>query len=94
MSVIEAPSVTTREVYLRAADLIEERGWCQGKFGTDDRLCILGAIFAAEREWHRSIGLDALRMVIGRDVIVPWNDQEGRTQEEVVSALREAAAHV
>jgi hypothetical protein len=39
---------TARRVLLKAADLIEQRGWAQGRFeDADGRLCIHGAIHVA-----------------------------------------------
>lgn len=38
------PSIS-RETFLRAADILGERGWCQGSYVNEDgRVCMLGAI--------------------------------------------------
>jgi hypothetical protein len=91
-----------REVLLAAADLIEPPGaWCQ-RHGTQVRadgtvsLCAYVAIHRAARSHAHSTTLAVLAaMALGEHVGVPlistWNDEAGRTQPEVVSALREAA---
>jgi hypothetical protein len=49
----------------------------------------LGDDAAEEAE---EIAWDMLRRVIGRGYIEEWNDEAGRTQAEVVAALRQAAS--
>ena len=57
---IEAPAPTKRDVLHRAADLLEEFGWCRFNFGSNaegdalasddpraDRFCLLGALSRA-----------------------------------------------
>lgn len=84
----------------QAADLIEDEGWTQYKWKsrTGER-CIMGAIrdVAGVPELAAipdgSIGAEA-RNAIARYLWYPpsiWNDQLGRTAEEVVEALRSAA---
>jgi hypothetical protein len=77
-----------------AADLIEQRGWCQRKFQDDDgRLCVEGAIYHGLAVLDR-VCFDAVRILrrhIGDDSLIRWNDQPGRTQDQVVAALRAAA---
>lgn len=80
-----------------AADVLERDGWTQGEYEQPDGCkCISGAL--------RSVcgGIDttdtdrylsawyALRPVIGRGAI-NWNDEPGRTADEVIAALRTAA---
>jgi hypothetical protein len=97
----KAPAeVTTRDVLHRAADLLEEFGWCrfvqaQNEKGeqvdiTDSEVvefCMVGAY------WRAAIDLDAscpdLSGLGGRDA--RWNNEPERTKEEVVAWLRESA---
>jgi hypothetical protein len=80
-----------------AADLIERDGWCQGYF-TDPlgRRCVDGAICATSTmlpttHWtDRAAARSALLLWLGERHI-DWNDAPGRTQAEVVAALRAAA---
>lgn len=70
------------------------------------RVCAMGALHIAiygspdTRALQEQQGgvlsdcLQAIRKVIGRAMIAAWNDDDGRTEEEVVSALRRAAEGV
>lgn len=85
-----------RQVLLEAADLIEEKGWCQGMYNNrSGAMCMMGAIInAGRRHEHRYTSRAHLRLIeaVGGVAPVLWNDAPERTQEEVVSALRKAAA--
>lgn len=97
-------ALTVAEVLERAADLIEPEGkWTQGELARDENgmsvapydgeaccWCASGAIMhyggsAPKDAW------DKLGAVIHR-MIPNWNDEPARTQSEVVTALRKAAA--
>ena len=90
-------------VYARAAELIAERGWRQGSVeNVDDAcLCLMDAVVLAlsgdpaeawapqtEAAWY------ALRdlLVKRRALAMPmqWNDQPGRTVDEVLALLTQA----
>lgn len=93
------------EVLNKAADLLEKPGaWTQMAFarnaeGEETGLsqyrgqavcwCILGATWAVAGDDSRDAD-DELRRFIGDDINC-WNDAPGRTQAEVVEALRQAA---
>lgn len=96
------------DILERAADLIEPEGaWTQGAFAvsaTGERLneqapeavcwCVAGAISRAAGSFYSggaSAARDHLRAII-QDTLPHWNDAPERTQAEVVSKLREAAA--
>lgn len=99
------PSTTEVASVLRsAAALIEERGWSQGLVG--DCLCAQVAIATAaelqgsDRDEQRALSFSAQAMLVSlwglsegspAPLIFSWNDAPGRTQEEVTTALREAA---
>lgn len=88
----------------RAADLIEPEGaWTQGRWTADDFSCRCaeGAIAHAANISPLCIGSHpaaiALADVLGlpnayQGGIALWNDDQSRTQAEVVAALRQAAA--
>jgi hypothetical protein len=86
------------KVYLRAADLIAERGWTQGDYeALDGRLCMMGACQVAviEDGYLLSDGLytavfQGLEQHLGRNPIA-WNDVHGRTKTQVIRALLKAA---
>ena len=82
------------EVLLKAAEIIEERGWCQNALSNGTGFCAVGALGMASRErggqgfteaWAR---LEA--NVLGLNV-ADWNDNPFRTKEEVVAKLRAVA---
>lgn len=80
----------------RAAELIEEHGWCQGGFYDDQgRMCVDFALLMAEatsNERARRLLTDELRRRGDRErSVVEWNDAPGRTQLEVLAVLRAAA---
>ncbi len=76
-----------RKAYLEAANLIEEKGWCQGALRTQGGAhCVLGALIEASP----SFDLKPLQALIGDSVAI-WNDKPERTKEEIIAALRKAA---
>lgn len=95
--------VTAADVLGRAADLLEEFGWCQGAYGskTYGAFCAMGATMSAARDlgcfadegrqremFHEALAnLDAA--TFGNTG--RWNDVPGRTAGEVVAKLRQAA---
>lgn len=100
--------LTVADVLARAADLIEPEGaWTQGEFardewgmGLEDPLapaacswCAWGAIIhvVGEDEGGDVPAYGELSRTVGAP-IPAFNDAEGRTQAEVVAALRAAAA--
>jgi len=77
--------------FLKAADTMIERGWCQGRFVDDDaRVCLVGALFQAlpRRRYEKTLDI-VIEMFNGEPA--KWNDKPGRTEEEVVDALIAAA---
>ena len=81
------------KVLLRAADLIEDRGWCQRALEDDmGRYCAIGAILQVPGTTdERSVAATRLmKSICERDVAV-WNNAPGRTKEEVVAKLRAVA---
>jgi len=78
---------------LRAIDYIEKHGWCQGtSFGPNDTVCIWGALYRTKTDTRLYFkASNRLRQLIGDRSIPNWNDAKGRTKEEVIAKLREAA---
>jgi hypothetical protein len=90
------------DVLRAAAQLIRDRGWTQAGGDLRNRECAFTAIHAADLE-HRLDGrafifmrdrLRSLGWQPGRHTasIIEWNDAPGRTAEEVLEALEQAAA--
>lgn len=85
-----------------AAEVLRRDGWTQGDLVDKDGCrCVLGAIDRAawERLDERSVDDDlvqemwtAVAKIIGTNAIVKWNDDPGRTADEVIAALEAAAA--
>lgn len=80
----------------RAAQLIEERGWCRHRFHDEDgRVCLDFALLYAGRA-----GSDLARACVQRELaargvratIVEWNDTTAAGPEAVLEVLRAAAA--
>lgn len=106
-SVVEPGTVevTEADVLLRAADLLEEFGWCQGHAGSkrEGEFCARGAIIEAHRDLtgeRLDLWGDATTMgydnFVSRNLglsktLCAFNDSLGRTKAEVTAALRSAA---
>jgi hypothetical protein len=91
---IETPALSpAAETLLKAADIIEEHGWCQySTRKADGSVCLYGAIRRTAP--HLAANGDAGRLLhrhLGINNYVEWNDVPGRTQAEVLKALRGAA---
>lgn len=86
-----------RLLLLNAADLIERRGFCQGtRQDGSGQLCILGAISVAHNgdpysQYSTDPAGELVRAQLGGKSPAPWNNEPGRTKEEVVEAVRTAA---
>ena len=94
-----APRDRIAEVLLGAADYIERHGWCQGTSQKGDGVCAAWALtIAAGHDFSTSeeAGRRLIRS-LGKNVrtvpatVPAWNDRIGRTQGEVIEALRSAA---
>jgi hypothetical protein len=99
-------SADVAAVLERAADVIVERGWCQGVFHCGSSVCAVGAISVVVNgdpiPVDRMPATDAFDLWLhdhrdlppyGEDgLISDWNDEPGRTADEVITALRECAA--
>lgn len=82
---------------LRAADLIEQIGWCKNRH-TDDagRVCASQAITEIARDGdqpfhHEMTAKWHLREYLNAPSVEMWNDMPSRTMPQVLAALREAA---
>jgi hypothetical protein len=89
---------TPQQILLDAIDVIEQRGWCQGAFQDDDskQVCMLGAIRIATWDKviypvHPAYAQACNATGMNGTMIAQWNDASGRTKEEVIAKLREAA---
>jgi hypothetical protein len=102
----ETRKPTKRDVLHRAADLLEEFGWCQGEMGSKEAgaLCLVSAVLNAHKDLHGT-GLPdgpedrgnlspygAYNAAYREIVGASWcfNDV-ANSKAEVVSKLREAA---
>lgn len=90
-----------QEILLKAADLIEQRGWTKDRFeNVDGNLCMIGAMRVAvfgKVAWNHSISTRDLTMAhnkldkfLGRSA-ARWNDRSAGYKEEVIAKLREVA---
>ena len=94
--------MSPQEILLRAAELIEKRGWCQDRYSNDKGcLCPLGAMrvatgYRAGTENEQCLG--KIRPAVFRigDLdncnISDWNDAPGQTKENVIATMRACAA--
>lgn len=104
-TVPEVRPVTTREVLHRAADLLEEFGWCQDALARDDEGNESeGNLDLAQPNWTSFCAIGAasraaldlgtkgcLGVTALPFEIIAFNNAPGRTREEVVARIRELA---
>lgn len=94
--------MTTCALRLKAAEVIEERGWCQRAFQQrDGSVCLIGALSvvltgaatadsAALKPYRDTVAsLGFMTDIGGFMSAVAWNDAPERTKEEVLARLRE-----
>ena len=93
-----APAEPWREILNRAADILEQDGWCQGTLHRDTASCAVGAmVLAARRSLNGPFQLAThqLERHLGRSghvISIPdWNNAPERTQAEVIATLRACA---
>src|SRR5437879_1675262 len=94
-----------QELMLKAAVLLEEKGWIQNIIRNKNGFCAAGALFYSSAEPLKLVG-ELLRKPIytkaieklkeevvkaGYDNVPDWNDARGRTKEQVIAKLREVA---
>jgi hypothetical protein len=92
---------STSEHLRRAAQLLIDKGWCQGDGHrpSTGQYCTLGAIAAtAVTGPDRSSAAAALRAFLFVETghhlsIVDWNDKPGRTADEVIGTLQSCALY-
>ena len=87
-----------------AADLIEEKGWCRGRFADGDRHCTLGALRAVDPKDRYGylthayyVAFEAVagevEKVAPGEGVAGWNDAQ-RDRRKVVRLLRRTARKV
>lgn len=103
--VVEITLTDAADALDNAAKYIDEHGWCQGSLReAEGKVCALGSIMFSRFDsmewkytqyWKMQGILEKFLKLPESDSIKPplaiWNDAQGRTQEEVVTALRECA---
>ncbi len=84
-----------QQVLNEAADLIEERGWCQGGYNLGaGPLSLSGAIRVAHcDDYLRTLAVLEIHKRVRARVAVPierlkWDEAPGRTVDEVLNLLR------
>lgn len=83
-----------RQILNDAAQYLETHGWCQGAMQYRNKVCLYGAINAANKCGYVEAEIEVnhmLRAVTGTFSIVGWNDAPGRTKQQVIKVLRAAA---
>lgn len=91
---------TFKQVCSEIADHIEKVGWIQGaayKFTPGRRCdespcCVIGALNITCRDNDEFFTVRRCLQACLGEPIATWNDEPGRTKEEVIAKLREIAA--
>ena len=76
---------------LLVADYIREHGWCQRQLHDGSKSCIVGAMFRSIGGWPFYQERGRLERHTGTKILSLWNDAPGRTAEEVLQVLEDAA---
>lgn len=76
----------------RVIEFFETHEWIQGSFSRDGGYCLLGAIRRVERDdaYDGRLKDEWLAQELGFDnssQLIQWNDDEGRTKEDVIALL-------
>lgn len=91
----------------RTAQVLRERGWCQGEFASEyGECCVIGALRVAfgslptqlcmsGEDYYEARSALIAAVVDGEiDCVADWNDTPGRTKDEVISALESTATRL
>jgi hypothetical protein len=90
--------VSTANVLRMAKNVLRERGWCQGDYVCDGKVCARGAINAAvtgdpEKETGDCIvAFSFMENLLGCADLAEWNDCWDREEPEVFDAFDKAIA--
>jgi hypothetical protein len=96
---------TTAEILYDAAKYIGEHGWCQGQLSdSDGNVCAIGAINRVAESDTAADTYDAIEALrdylnlpehaITLHPVARWNDEPGRSAEDVILAMKCAAKEV
>lgn len=89
--------MTDTEIRQKAASLVEEKGWLQGVlWGPKGEVCALGALLIAAEvpslieapPFFEDLVANLEEEIDTGESLDVWNDKDGRTQQQVVAALR------
>ena len=88
-------TITDTEVRRRAAEIIRERGWCQGLYSNEDgQVCMVGALYVASglppHGQLNHLPTDSAARSMGYencDEAISWNDAPDRTVDQVLALL-------
>lgn len=96
--------VTPRIVFLRAAEIMRERGWGRCTYeSTDRRVCLMGAVMRAlesfglpgcgrEQPMFRECDRILQKLIGFESMMVIWNDHHCGSADEALALLDAAAA--
>lgn len=78
---------------MKAWELLEQKGWCQGAFVSNGRHCAMGAlreVYPDDLELWKAQGKMLSALEPSYSSVTWWNDRPERTKEEVIAKLKEA----
>ena len=80
-----------QHVLLDAASYIEQHGWVQFAYRDGEKACAFAAIALSAATERDSYDAESKMKRYLNDNVQAWNDTKGRTQREVIDALRKCA---
>lgn len=101
-----AEEKNSTDILYRAAEVLGEAGWCQGQArNREGQFCAIGAIREAAVEivgtrdsWSETLAIGRMSERVRKEVGSPlysiprWNDEEGRSAEDVILAMKRTAS--
>ena len=92
---LDGTTFPTTEVIFGAIERLERWGWCQGRTINGTERCVFGAIRTAASGNEKLMKAALWRVADANPEITPvgiayWNDEPGRTKDQVIEALRRA----
>lgn len=91
---------TWRTLLLKAADILETKGWIRGSLHSADGFCTIGALRYADNKENivmvPSPTCQKAEILLNHHLgtsVITWNDRIVSSKEEVIATLRRAAEH-
>lgn len=81
------------DIFKKTEQVIERLGWCQESFGdSSSPVCLFKALtIAIASDYVFADAYSTIRAATGYESIIAYNDEPGRTKEQVIDMLRKCS---